>query len=101
MYDSSNVVKIAELILENETMKENEKLYQAKDSLYNVNEILLENKISSLNEIIKLKDEQIEKMEKTPLQVIDKSWKWWHYTLAAVGAVTFGFTVGVMYENVR
>jgi len=82
-------------------MKENENLYREKDSLYNVNRILFENKISSLKEIIKLKDEQIEKLERTPLQTIDKSWKWWHYTLAAIGAITFGFTAGVVYENVN
>jgi hypothetical protein len=101
LYDSSEVVRIAELILENETMKENEKLYHKKDSLYNVNRILFENKLKSLNEIIMLKNEQIEKMEKTPLQIMDKSWRWWHYTLAAIGAVTFGFTVGIVYENIR
>ena len=101
LYDSAEVAKIAELILENETLRENEKLYREKDSLYNVNRILFENKISSVKEIIKLKDEQIVKLEKTPLQVIDNTWKWWHYTLAAIGAVTFGFTVGVIYENAR
>jgi hypothetical protein len=100
-YDSSEVAKIAELILENETLKENEELYMEKDSLNKVNRILFENKISSLNEIIKLKDEQIEKLEKTPLQIIDKSWKWWHYMLAAIRAVTFGFTAGIMYENLN
>ena len=93
LYDSAEVAKIAELILENETLRENEKLYREKDSLYNVNRILFENKISSVKEIVKL--------EKTPLQVIDNTWKWWHYTLAAIGAVTFGFTVGVIYENAR
>ena len=101
LYDSAEVAKIAELILENETLRENEKLYREKDSLYNVNRILFENKISSVKEIIKLKDEQIVKLEKTPLQVINNTWKWWHYTLAAIGAVTFGFTVGVIYENAR
>lgn len=101
LYDSSEVARIAELILENETMKVNEKLYRQKDSLYIVNRILFENKLSSLNEIIKLKDEQIEKLEKTPVQIINKSWKWWHYTLAAIGAVTFGFTAGIIYENAK
>jgi len=101
LYDSAEVVKIAELILENETLRINEKLYREKDSLYNVNRLFFENKISSLKDIIKLKDEQIGKLENTPLQVIDNSWKWWHYTLAAIGAITFGFTAGVVYENLN
>lgn len=101
LYDSAEVVKIAELILENETLRDNEKLYREKDSLCNVNRILFENKIRSLKNIIKLKDEQIVKLEKTPLQIIDNTWKWWQYTLAAIGAVTFGFTAGVVYENLN
>ncbi len=100
-YDSAEVAKIAEIIIENEMMKENEKLYIQKDSLKNINRIILEEKISSLREIINLKNEQIIKMENTPLTVIDKSWKWWQYTLAAIGAVTFGFTAGIIYENMK
>lgn len=100
-YDSTEVTKIAEIILENEMMNENQKLYKQKDSLQNVNRVILEEKISSLREIIKLKDEQIIKMEKTPLPVIDKSWKWWHYTLAAIGAITFGFTAGIIYQKIK
>ena len=101
LYDSSEVVKIAGLILENEALKENEKLYREKDSLYNVNRIFFENRIGSLKDIIKLKDEQIVKMENTPMQIIDNSWRWWQYALAAIGAVTFGFTTGVVYENLN
>jgi hypothetical protein len=82
-------------------LRENEKLFTEKDSLQTVNRIILEEKIISLREIVRLKDEQIFKLEKTPVQVIDKSWKWWHYTLAAIGAVTFGFTAGIVYENAR
>lgn len=100
-YDSVEVSRIAEIILENEMLRENVMLYLEKDSLHTLNRIILEEKFSSMHEIVKLKDEQIFKLEKTPLQVIDKSWKWWHYTLAAIGAITFGFTAGVVFENMN
>jgi hypothetical protein len=100
-YDSSEVTEIARIILENEMLRENEVLYKGKDSLFSINKNLMEGKITSLQEIIKLKDLQLIKLEQTPIQIIDKSWKWWQYFIAAVGAVTFGFTAGVIYENVR
>ena len=98
-YDSAEVAKIAEIILENATLKENESLYEQKDSLQSVNRLILEEKINSLRDIINLKDEQIIKLENTPLPVIDKSWKWWQYTLAAIGSITFGFTAGIVYSR--
>lgn len=98
-YDSSEVTEIAKIILENEMLRENEELYREKDSLFSINKLLLEGKITSLQEIIKLKDQQLNKLEKTPIQIIDKSWKWWQYIMAAIGAVTLGFTAGVIYEN--
>lgn len=97
-FDSSDVARIAEIILENEMLNANEKLYREKDSVYKINRILLDEKINSLQEIIRLKDEQLFKLENTPVQIIDKSWKWWHYTLAAIGAITFGFTAGIIYK---
>jgi len=100
-YDSTEVAQIAEIILENDMLKENEMIFIQKDSLRNLNRIILEDKINSLGEIIRLKDEQLFKLEKTPLQMTGKSWKWWHYTLAAIGAVTFGFTAGIVYENIK
>jgi uncharacterized protein (UPF0216 family) len=100
-FDSSEVSRIAEIILENEMLNANEKLYREKDSVYKINRILFDEKINSLHEIIRLKDEQIFKLENTPVQIIDKSWKWWHYTLATIGAITFGFTAGIVYENVN
>ncbi len=100
-YDSSEVVRIAEIILENDMLKENELIYIQKDSLCSINRIILDDKISSLHEIIRLKDVQIYKMENTPVQLIDNSWKWWQYTLAAIGAATFGFTAGIVYENIK
>ncbi len=100
-FDSTDVARIAEIILENEMLNANEKLYREKDSVFKINRILLDEKINSLREIVRLKDEQIFKLEKTPVQIIDKSWKWWHYTLAAIGAITFGFTAGIVYENVN
>ncbi len=87
--------------MENDMHRENEKLYTEKDSLQTVNRIILEEKIISLREIVSLKDEQIFRLEKTPVQIIDKSWKWWHYTLAAIGSITFGFTAGIVYENMN
>lgn len=80
-------------------LRENEALYREKDSLFSINKLLMEGKITSIQEIIKLKDQQLSKLEKTPVHIIDKSWKWWQYFLAAIGAVTFGFTAGVIYEN--
>jgi hypothetical protein len=100
-FDSSEVARIAEIILQNEMLTANEKLYREKDSVYKINRIILDEKINSLREIVRLKDEQLFKLENTPVQIIDKSWKWWHYTLAAIGAITFGFTAGIVYENVR
>lgn len=100
-YDSTEVAKIAEIILENEMLRKNEELYIQKDSLQNINRIILDEKINSLKEIIRLKDEQLIKLEKSPLPIIDKSWKWWQYTLAAIGAITFGFTAGVIYGSGR
>lgn len=100
-YDSSEVARIAEIIFENDMFKENERLCIEKDSLHRVNRIILEEKIGSLREILRLKDEQIFKLETTPVQLADKSWKWWHFTLAAIGAITFGFTAGVVYENLN
>ena len=100
-FDSSDVARIAEIILENEMLNANQKLYREKDSVYKINRILFDEKINSMREIVRLKDEQIFKLENTPAQVIDKSWKWWHYTLAAIGAITFGFTAGIIYENVN
>ena len=47
-YDSSEVAKIAEVILENEMFQQNHEFYTKKDSLYRVNRIILEGKISSL-----------------------------------------------------
>lgn len=97
-FDSSEVARIAEIIIENEMLNANEKLYREKDSIYKISRVILDEKINSLREIIRLKDEQIFKLENTPIQIIDKSWKWWHYTLAAIGAITFGFTVGIIYK---
>ena len=99
-YDSIEVARIAEIILENDMLKENEMIFIQKDSLCNINRIILEDKINSLGEIIRLKEEQLFKLEKTPFQMTGKSWKWWQYTLAAIGAVTFGFTVGIVYEQI-
>lgn len=98
-YDSAEVAGIARIILENELFRENEILYRDKDSLFSFNKLLMEGKLTSLQEIIGLKDQQLSKLEKTPIQIIDKSWKWWQYFMAAIGAVTFGFTAGVIYEN--
>ena len=100
-YDSSEVARIAEIILENDMLKENGLIFIQKDSLCNINRIILEGKISSLGEIIRLKDEQLFRLEKTPLVITDNSWKWWQYTLAAIGAVTFGFTAGIVYEQIE
>ena len=50
--------------------------------------------------IIDLKEEQITRLEKIPrVEVTVRSWKWWHYTLAAIGAVGAGFTAGIIYQS--
>lgn len=100
-YSNDEVKSIADIILENDMLKSNEASYIEKDSINNVNRVLMQGKINSLYEIIKLKDLQLDKLEKTGMQIIDNSWKWWQYTLAAIGAVTFGFTAGIVYENIR
>jgi hypothetical protein len=100
-YDSCDVMEIAKLILENEMYKENESLYTQRDSLFTIRIIILEGKISTLQTIIGFKEQQLSKLEKTQVQITDKRWKWWQYIMAAVGAVTFGFTAGVIYESVN
>ena len=96
-FDSIEVAEIAKLILENDMLKQNEKLYEEKDSIYRVDRILHESKVKNLKEIITLKEEQIKKFEMTPQIITGKGWAWWQYALAAIGAVSFGFTAGIIY----
>ncbi len=100
-YDSLEVMEIARLILENDLLRNNEKEYEARDSLYELKIILLKEKVSGLESIISLKHEQIIKLENIPHEIKQTGWQWWHYTLACIGAMTFGFTAGVIYENLK
>lgn len=79
-------------------LRENQKLFEEKDSLYCEDRSLLELKINSLEEIIKLKEDQIKKFEVTPRIVEKRGWTWWQYTLAAIGTLATGFTVGIIYR---
>jgi hypothetical protein len=96
-FDSMEVAEIAKIILENDMLKENEILSREKDSLYRQNNELFGEKIKRMQEIIDLKEQQIRRFEPTPQILKKKGWKWWQYTLAAVGAVCAGFTAGVIY----
>jgi len=101
-YDSIEVMEIARLILENDLLRNNEKEYESRDSLYELKIISLKEKVSGLESIISLKDEQIIKLENIPHEIKQAGgWQWWHYTLACIGAVTFGFTAGIIYENLK
>jgi hypothetical protein len=84
-------------MLENDMLRENQKLYEEKDSIYSAERSLLETKINSIEEVIKLKEEQIKKFEMTPRIVEKKGWTWWQYTLAAIGTLATGFTAGIIY----
>lgn len=98
-YDSAEVAEIGNIILENDMLRDNEKEYLKRDSLFSLKTSLLEEKIISLQRIIDLKDEQLTKIEITAEELSSDSWKWWHYTLAFIGTVTFGFTAGVIYDR--
>jgi len=100
-YDSVEVQEIAKMILENDMLRENEKEYEKKDSLYELKIQMLGEKTLGLEKIISYKDEQIRKLENIPHEIKQTGWQWWQYTLACIGAVTFGFTVGIIYENTR
>jgi hypothetical protein len=97
-YDSLEVLEIGNIILENDMLLANEKEYQKRDSLQVLKSGLFENKINDLGKIISYKDEQLKKMESVSAELKGARWKWWQYTLAFIGAATFGFTAGVIFE---
>ncbi|MGA2669713.1 MAG: hypothetical protein ABSF32_12500 [Ignavibacteria bacterium] len=96
-FDSAEVARIAEIMLENDMLRENQKLYEEKDSIYRADRSLFELKINGLQDVINLKEEQIKKFEMTPRIVEKKGWTWWQYTLAAIGTLATGFTAGIIY----
>ena len=99
----SNQVKAVELLINDNEMLNKINANQGEQiELYKANERLKDDKIFKLEAVIGLKEQQIKELEGIRIPVvIDSKWKWWHYTLAFIGAVTFGFTAGIIYENTR
>ena len=93
------MAEIGNIILENDMLRENEKEYLKRDSLFSIKAVLSEEKIISLQKIVNLKNEQLTNLEISAEEISSASWKWWHYTLAFIGTVTFGFTAGVIYDR--
>jgi hypothetical protein len=89
------------LIIDNNTLKNVNKKLIENTELYRANETLFRSRSDSLLKIIDLKEEQITGLEKIPrVAVTEHSWKWWQYTLAAIGAAGAGFTAGIIFENI-
>jgi len=97
-YDSLEVLEISNIILENDMLHENETEYIKRDSMYVLKTGLFESKIIDLGKIIGLQDEQLKKLESYTAEIKETGWKWWQYTLAFIGTVTFGFTAGVIFD---
>jgi hypothetical protein len=99
--DSNQFKAIELLIIDNNTLKNVNKKLIENTELYRANETLFRSRSDSLLKIIDLKEEQITGLEKIPrVAVTEHSWKWWQYTLAAIGAAGAGFTAGIIFENI-
>ena len=77
----------------------NRELYNQTELLSKSNEILQSQK-KDLYRIIDLKEQQIIKLERTPVPIITAR-KWYIDALIVTGALTAGFTAGVIYSNNR
>ena len=77
----------------------NGELYNQTELLSKSNEILQSQK-KDLYRIIDLKEQQIIKLERTPVPIITAR-KWYIDVLIVTGALTAGFTAGVIYSNNR
>ena len=75
----------------------NRELYNQTELLSKSNEILQSQK-KDLYRIIDLKEQQIIKLERTPVPIITAR-KWYVDVLIVTGALTAGFTAGVIYSN--
>jgi len=77
----------------------NRELYNQTELLSKSNEILQSQK-KDLYRIIDLKEQQIIKLERTPVPIVTAR-KWYIDVLIVTGALTAGFTAGVIYSNNR
>ena len=77
----------------------NRELYNQTELLSKSNEILQSQK-KDLYRIIDLKEQQIIKLERTPVPIVTAR-KWYVDVLIVTGALTAGFTAGVVYSNNR
>ena len=77
----------------------NRELYNQTELLSKSNEILQSQK-KDLYRILDLKEQQIIKLERTPVPIVTAR-KWYIDVLIVTGALTAGFTAGVIYSNNR
>lgn len=61
------------------------------DSLCTVNKVKYDNSITALNEIIRDQAARINKLEHTPLQIVQEGWRWWEKVLAVLAGVAAGY----------